>query len=100
MSSQDSPSRLIELIKNLPELIKEFKGSIITIIAWLVIAELAGYSFISILWSAIKLIIYPLNLLLFNLSFRATNIPEIFILLVPLVILVLVGFLIIISTED
>lgn len=103
MSSQDNPSKLSklnELIKNLPDFIKEFKGSIIAIIAWLVVAELAGYSLIRTLWSIIKLIIYPLNLLLFNLSFKTINVPEIFILLIPLIILISVGLLIIISTED
>ncbi len=92
--------KLVLFLKDLPDLIIEFKSSIIMIITWLVVAQISGYSLTSIIWSVTKLILYPLNLLLFNTKFSSIGVPEIFILLVPLVVLTTVGFLIIISTED
>lgn len=92
--------KLIQFFKDLLEIIINFKGGIIVIITWLVVAELSGYSLTSILWSILKLILYPLNLLLFNTEFSAIDVPQIYILLVPLVVLTTIGFLVIISTED
>lgn len=92
--------KLVQFLKDLADIIFEFKGGIITIITWLVVAQFSGYSLISIIWSIIKLILYPLNLLLFNTKFSSIDVPEVYILLVPLVVLTTVGFLIIISTED
>ncbi len=92
--------KLAQFLKDLPDLIIEFKAGIIVIITWLVVAQLSGYSLTSIIWSIIKLILYPLNLLLFNTKYSSIDVPEVFILLVPLVVLTTVGFLIIISTED
>jgi hypothetical protein len=92
--------KLIQFLKNLLDLIIDFKAGIIVIITWLVVAQFSGYSLTSIIWSIIKLILYPLNLLLFNTQYRSIDVPEVFILLVPLVVLTTVGFLIIISTED
>lgn len=59
-----------------------------------------GYSFLILLRSIGKLLLYPLNLLLNGTDFSSIDVPEIFILLFPLVILVTVGFFVIISTED
>ena len=92
--------KLVQFLKNLLDLIIDFKAGIIVIITWLVVAQISGYSLTSIIWDIIKLILYPLNLLLFNTEFRSIDVPEVFILLVPLVVLTTVGFLIIISTED
>lgn len=95
--SRDS---LVEFVRNIPSLIKEFKGIIIFIIAWLVVSEIAGYSVLSILQSIWRIILYPLNWILFKTSFEFTEIPEIFLLLMPLAILIIVSFMVIISTED
>lgn len=92
--------RLTQFVKDLPDLIREFKGAIIVIIIWLIVAQIAGYSIVTIIISIIKLLLYPLNLVLFSTSFSAINVPEVFILMVPLVILVIAGFLTIIATED
>ena len=109
MSSEEDSSNLnqkftlgksVQFLKNLLDLIIDFKAGIIVIITWLVVAQVSGYSLTSIIWSIIKLILYPLNLLLFNTEFSSIDVPEVFILLVPLVVLTTVGFLIIISTED
>ena len=109
--SADSPGRLeqylkqtvaaiLKIIKDIPDLLKEFKGAVIVIIVWLIVAQLAGYSVTSTIISIIKLVLYPLYLLLFNTEFSDMNIPEIFILMMPLVLLTFTGFLIIIATED
>ena len=92
--------KLVHFLKNLPDLIIEYKAGIIVIITWLVVAQFSGYSLTSIIWSIIKLILYPINLLLFNTRFSSIDVPVVFILLVPLVVLTTVAFLIIISTED
>jgi len=91
---------LLEFIKNLPSTIKEFKGAIIILIAWLIVSEIAGYSIIIVFRSIFRIILYPLNWVLFKTSFKATGIPEVFLLLMPLVILLTVSFLVIIYTED
>ncbi len=92
--------QLVQFLKNLLDLIIDFKAGIIVIITWLVVAQFSGYTLTSIIWDIIKLILYPINLLLFNTQYRSIDVPVIFILLIPLVVLTAVGFLIIISTED
>ncbi|MFX0183607.1 MAG: hypothetical protein ACFE95_11045 [Candidatus Hodarchaeota archaeon] len=92
--------RLTQFVKDIPDLIIEFKGAIIVIAVWLIIGDIAGYSIVTLIISIVKLIFYPLLLLFFNTGFSAINVPEIFILMVPLVILMVVGFLTIIATED
>ncbi|MFX0210339.1 MAG: hypothetical protein ACFFDT_30450 [Candidatus Hodarchaeota archaeon] len=77
-----------------------FKNAVIVIFAWILISEIAGYSILDLVISIISLMLYPLNLLLFNTGFSDINVPEVFFLLIPLVTLIVVGFLIIISTED
>ncbi|MHA2224297.1 MAG: hypothetical protein ACXAC8_03795 [Candidatus Hodarchaeales archaeon] len=112
MSMPDSPKKLEDNVKLTATRVAEFardnKGTFVALfvfIAWLVIAQIAGYSILSTAVAIIKLIIYPFllllaPLLLINADFDSMNIPEVFILLIPLVVLVTVGFLIIISTED
>ncbi|WP_455140023.1 hypothetical protein [Candidatus Hodarchaeum mangrovi] len=106
MSVEQPPNRsqyskkIIRFLKDLPAYIIEYKSAIIFIVAWLIIAEIAGYSFVNLFIMIIKLLAYPLYLILFNTEFRAMKIPEIFILLIPLVFFVLIGFLTIIATED
>ena len=92
--------KLVQFLKNLLDVIIDFKAGIIVIITWLVVAQISGYTLTSIIWDIIKLILYPINLLLFGTQYRSIDVPEVFILLVPLVVLTLTGFLIIISTED
>ncbi len=93
-------SSLLEFIKNLPSTIKEFKGAITILIIWLIVSEIAGYSIFRVFQSVIRIILYPLNWVLFKTRFEATGIPEVFLLLMPLVILLTVSFLVIIYTED
>ena len=100
MNQKFTLGKLVQFLKNLLDLIIDFKAGIIVIITWLVVAQVSGYSLTSIIWDIIKLILYPINLLLFNTPYRSIDVPEVFILLVPLVVLTTVGFLIIISTED
>ena len=92
--------KIIRFLKELPAYIKEYKSAIIFIMAWLIVAEIAGDSFLNLFITIGKLLSYPFYLILFNTEFRAMNIPEIFILLIPLVFFVLTGFLTIIATED
>ncbi|MFX0206383.1 MAG: hypothetical protein ACFFDT_10375 [Candidatus Hodarchaeota archaeon] len=77
-----------------------FRNAIIIIFAWIFISEISGYSVFTLLGSIISLFLYPINLLLFNTPFNETDVPEVFIILLPLVTLIVVGFLIIVSTED
>ena len=77
-----------------------FRNALIIIFVWVFVSEIAGYSVLNIFGSIIGLFLYPVNLLLFNTPFNETNIPEVFIILLPLVTLIVVGFLIIVSTED
>lgn len=100
MASQDVSGKFIKFLKDIPDLIIEFKNFIIVIIIWLILAELSGYSFLILLRTIGKLLLYPLNLLLFGTDFSSIDVPEIFILLFPLVILVTVGFFVLIATED
>ncbi len=87
-------------LRELPDLLRDFKNSFFIIILWMIISEIAGYPVLDTLKSIIKLIIYPINWILFRTGFRLTGIPEIFILFVPLMLVVSIGFLILISTED
>ncbi|MFX0049853.1 MAG: hypothetical protein ACFFAJ_01645 [Candidatus Hodarchaeota archaeon] len=111
MSSQDVNGKIVHysklminnlfnLLKSMPRLINEYKSAIIIIIAWISISEIAGYSIIELFTTIFKLIIYPYNWIVYKTQFELTGIPEIFILIIPLVVLITVGFLIIISTED
>lgn len=100
MSSQDTSAKIIGFLKDITDLIIEFKNFLIVIIIWLILAELSGYSFFLLLRSISRLLLYPLNLLLFGTDFSSIEVPEIFILLFPLVILVTVGFFVLIATED
>ena len=100
MSSQDISGKLIRFLKDIRDLIIEFKNFIIILTFWLIIAELAGYSFFNLLRSIGRFLLYPLNLLLFGTDFSSINVPEIFIIFFPLVIIVTVGFFVLIATED
>ena len=100
MSLQEPTTKIIKLLKDITDLIIEFKNFIIVIIIWLILAELSGYSFLILLRSVGRLLLYPLNLLLLGTDFSSIDVPEIFILLFPLVILVTVGFFVLIATED
>ena len=92
--------KVISSLKGFPTFIKEYKSPLIFIGIWIITAELAGFSFLKVFITILKLLAYPLYLILFNTEFKAMNIPEIFILMVPLVFFVLIGFLAIIATED
>lgn len=92
--------KAIRSLKELPTYIKEYKSALIFLGIWIITAELAGFSFLKVFISILKLLAYPLYLILFNTEFKAMHIPEIFILMVPLVFFVLIGFLAIIATED
>jgi hypothetical protein len=98
--SQLLGEKFLEFVKNVPSLIKEFKGVISIVIAWLVVSELVGFPVLRIVQSIWRIILYPLNWVLFKTSFEITGIPEVFLLLMPLVILIIVSFMVIISTED
>jgi hypothetical protein len=93
-------NNLFNLLKSMPRHINEYKSAIIIIIAWISISEIAGYSIIDLFTTIFKLIIYPYNWIVYRTQFELTGIPEIFVLIIPLVVLITVGFLIIISTED
>ena len=92
--------KFVQVLKDLLDTIIDFKAAIIVIITWLIVAQISGYSLTSTIWSIMKLILYPLNLILFNAEFSSIGVPEVFILLIPLVFLTLICFLIIITTED
>ncbi|MFX0015607.1 MAG: hypothetical protein ACFFB2_11500 [Promethearchaeota archaeon] len=112
MTSQDESGKVANERKSKKELqwqqyarevldfILGFRNAIIIIFAWILISQISGYSVLNILGSIVSLLFYPINLLLFNTGFNEINVPEVFFLLVPLMILIIVGFLIIISTED
>ena len=89
-----------QFVKNIPDLVREFKSTIIIIVSWIVVSEMAGYSVFDLFRSIFRLLIYPLNWILFKTQFNLIRVPEVFILLIPFVILITFGLLIIISTED
>jgi len=93
-------NNLLQLAKSAPDLIIEFKSSIVVITIWILISETSGYRMIDIFRSIFRLILYPLNWVLYRTNFDLTGIPVIFILLMPLVILISVTFILLISTED
>ena len=93
-------ARIPQLIKNFIELLLGFKNTIIIIIVWIIVSEYAGYSVFNLIRSVFKLLIYPINWLLYKTEFSATEIPEVFILLIPLLMLISIGFIVLISTED
>lgn len=90
----------LQFIKDIPILIRDFKAGFIIIFVWIFVGEISGYSILTLFQSIIRLVLYPLNWFLYKTKFGLTEIPEVFILLMPLVLLITVGFLIIISTED
>jgi len=77
-----------------------FRNAMITILAWIFISEISGYSVLNLLRSVISLFLYPFNLVLFSTPFDEIDVPEVFLILLPLVTLIVIGFLIIVSTED
>lgn len=93
-------NKLLDYAKDLLNFVVEFKSAIIIICVWILVSEIAGYSIFNLLRSIFRLLLYPLNLVLFNMKFSAIDVPEVFFLLVPLITLITIGFLVIISTED
>jgi len=77
-----------------------FRNAIIIIFAWIFISEISGYSVLYLFRSIITLLLYPINLVLFGTPFDEIAVPEVFLILLPLVALIVIGFLIIVSTED
>lgn len=77
-----------------------FRNAILMIFTWILISEISGYSVLYLLRSIINLFLYPINLVLFNTPFDTIDVPEVFLILLPLVVLIVIGFLIIVSTED
>ncbi len=92
--------KLREIFINSLSLIKEFKGTVFFLFFWVLISEMAGYPVLLTFRSIFRLIIYPLNWILFKTQFKITEIPQVFLLLIPLFLLVVISFIIIISTED
>ena len=111
MSSQDlserlahysklTAERLQQIARDALDLVFEFKALIVVVVVWIIIAEFAGYSAFNLIRALFRLIIYPFNLIVFGMEFTEANVPQIFIIFMPLVFLMLIGFLIIVSTED
>ena len=93
-------SNILRYVKEIPDLLLDFKNTVLVIFVWIIVSEVSGHSVIDLLTSIFRLIIYPINWLLFNTGFEYTGVPEVFILLIPLMLIVSLGFLILISTEN
>ena len=91
---------IVRFLKSIPDLLLDFRNSILVIIIWIIISEISGNSVFYIITSIFRLIIYPINWFLFRTSFELTEIPEVFLLFIPLMLVILLGFLTLISTED
>ncbi len=118
MSSQEildkSPSnerfllrKFLNILRNVLDLIIEYKSAIIIIIAWILVSEVANYinpdeyyTLSELLGSIFMILMYLILLLFFNTGFNELNVSQVFLLLIPLVLLIVSGFLIIITTED
>ena len=87
-------------MKQLLVKINEFKGSLIILISWIFVSEISNNSVITLLNQVLRFFLYPLNLLIYGTDFSKTTIPSSFFILVPLFFIFLIGFLIIISTEN
>ena len=103
-NSEQNRDQKIQKLGSIPKLlsdfVKEYRTYIIVVLAWIFISELAGYGILDLLLSLYRLITYPLYMILFQTEFGDTDIPEPFLLLIPLVVIYVVGFFLIISTEE
>ena len=122
-------SYLKHRIKRTINFVQEYKSLIIFAIAFILISDLREYpllldiflrpmdtleiiedlqeidyypgkSMINLIRAFIRFIAYPLNLFVFQMEFEKARVPEIFIMLVPLVLSFTIGLIIIIMTED
>ncbi|MFW9855833.1 MAG: hypothetical protein ACFFFG_12280 [Candidatus Thorarchaeota archaeon] len=114
-------AKLRRSLSELVSLIVEFKSALLVLLMWVILGGfvvvrpqdidstgffpadvfLASLTFlVSLLGSILELILYPIDLVTTNKPFDETTIPEIFILLIPLVILIVGSFLIMVWTED
>jgi hypothetical protein len=107
-------------VTELLSFITEFRNALLVILIWIVLGGLVtnpaeelstGFFPIDVVFasvafiitmgvSIIELILYPVDLILSTKPFDQTTVPEIFILLIPLVILIVTSFLIFVWTED
>ena len=99
--------KFLNILRNVLDLIIEYKSAIIIIIAWILVSEVANYlnpeesyTLGDLLGSVFMVLLYPIFLLFFNTGFKELNVSQIFLLFIPLVLLISAGFLIIISTEN
>jgi len=122
-------SRLPAYVKDVVEVVKDSKSAVIFILAFVLVSDIREYpilldivlepaevnrttqelldvgyypgkSVINIMRSILRFCIYPINMWLFQMEFSKINVPEVFILLVPLVVSFSIGLLVIIFTED
>ncbi len=93
-------NKLSSYAKQIVELVKEFRTYILIIIAYFIVSELAEQSFIDLAGTLFRTFVYPINWLVYDMEFTKADVPEVFILMVPLVFLFSIGLIIIISTED
>ncbi|MHA1168051.1 MAG: hypothetical protein ACTSP4_12485 [Candidatus Hodarchaeales archaeon] len=105
---RSSASNKKDLLREVFTTIKEFKSFIIIGLVWIVIGEVSGYSLFYLVVNILNLVLYPVKLLLvtvfpwlgWEINFYTTGVPQAFILLVPLLFLFVIGFILLISTED
>ncbi|MFW9780164.1 MAG: hypothetical protein ACFFE8_15050 [Candidatus Heimdallarchaeota archaeon] len=114
-------TKLRQTISELLSFIVEFKSAFIVLLIWMILGgfavvpeeELTQTGFfpvdvffasltflVSLIGSILELILYPIDLIINKKPFDQTKIPEIFILLMPLVIMIVTSFLIMVWTED
>lgn len=82
------------------KLLKEYRNTLIIIFAWIIASLLSSDPFNKSLEYLVRFFLYPINLILFNTPFSQTSVPYIFFIFIPLLFVLVFGFIYLISTED
>ena len=92
----------VSRMKSIFHVLNDYRNSIIIVLAWILTSLMSSpeNAFTNTISQLVRFFLYPVNLVLFNTDISNAGFSAIYIILVPLVIILTIGFLYLISTED
>ena len=82
--------------------LNDYRNAIIIVLVWMVSSLLSSpeNSFIRTISQVVRFILFPINLFVFHVDFSNAGFSSIYFVLIPLIVVLSVGFLYLISSED
>lgn len=82
--------------------LNDYRNAIIIVLVWMVASLLSSpeNSFIRTISQVVRFILFPINLFVFHVDFSNAGFSAIYFVLIPLIVVLSVGFLYLISSED